>query len=325
MGSIRKRNDRYQAQVRREGVTPVSKTFQSKRDAEAWIRGIEARIDAGEVNITTPKLLTLRDLLNRYSQEVTPFKKGQLQEQGRIRRLLNDPISDCRLVTLSPMLIAHFRDRRIKDGVRAAQIDLILIRHCIKIARIEWGVTIQSNPVDGVRIPNGVKRRERRLQTGEFELLQEAAAQCINTLIWPCVEFAIETGMRRSEILSILWRNVDLDRRIVLLPDTKNGHKREVPLTQRATAIIKETTPIDERVFPTTDYSIRHGWDRLIRRAGISNLRFHDLRHEAISRFFELGLSVPEVAAISGHKDPRMLFRYTHLNAETISVKLDRV
>jgi len=324
MGSIRKRNDRYQAQVRREGVKPVSKTFQSKKDAIAWIRGIEARIDAGEVNITTPKLLTLRDLLNRYSQEVTPLKKGQLQEQGRIRRLLNDPISECRLVTLSPMSIANFRDRRIKDGVRAAQIDLILIRHCIKIARIEWGVTIQSNPVDGVRIPNGVKRRERRLEAGEFELLREAAARCINTLIWPCIEFAIETGMRRSEILSILWRNVDLDRRIIMLPDTKNGHKREVPLTQRATAIIKDSTPIDERVFPVTDYAIRHGWDRLVRRAGISNLRFHDLRHEAISRFFELGLSVPEVAAISGHKDPRMLFRYTHLDAETISVKLDR-
>ena len=222
------------------------------------------------------------------------------------------------------MSIANFRDRRIKDGVRAAQIDLILIRHCIKIARIEWGVTIQSNPVDGVRISNGVKRRERRLEAGEFELLREASARCINTLIWPCIEFAIETGMRRSEILSILWRNVDLDRRIIMLPDTKNGHRREVPLTQRATAIIKDSTPIDERVFPVTDYAIRHGWDRLVRRAGISNLRFHDLRHEAISRFFELGLSVPEVAAISGHKDPRMLFRYTHLDAETISVKLDR-
>jgi integrase len=294
-------------------VKPVSKTFQSKKDAETWIRSIEARIDAGEVNITIPKLLTLSDLLDRYSKEVTPLKKGWMQEQGRIRRLLNDPISKCRLITLSTIEIANFRDRRIEDGVRAAQIDLILIRHCIKIARIEWGVKMQSNPVDGVRIPNGVKRRERRLQAGEFELLQEAAEQ-----------FAIETGMRRSEILSILWQNVDLNRRIVLLPDTKNGHKREVPLTQRASAIITETIPIDERVFPVTYYAIRHGWDRLVRRAGISNLRFHDLRHEAISRFFELGLSVPEVAAISGHKDPRMLFRYTHLNAETISVKLDR-
>ena len=324
MGSIRKRNDRYQAQVRREGVKPVSRTFQSKRDAEAWIRAIEARIDAGEVNISTPKLMTLSDLLDRYSKEVTPLKKGRMQEQGRIRRLLNDPISGCRLITLSTLEIANFRDRRIKDGVRAAQIDLILIRHCIKIARIEWGVAMQSNPVDGVRILNGIKRRERRLQAGEFELLREAAKRCTNTLIWPCVEFAIETGMRRSEILSILWQNVDLNRRIVLLPDTKNGHKREVPLTQRAATIIKETTHSDERVFPTTDYSIRHGWDRLVRRAGISDLRFHDLRHEAISRFFELGLSVPEVATISGHKDPRMLFRYTHLNAETISVKLDR-
>ena len=325
MGSIRKRNGRYQAQVRRAGTNPVSKTFQSKRDAAVWIRGIEARIDAGEVNITAPKLLTLSDLLNRYSKDITPLKKGRLQEQRRLRRLLNDPISEFRLVNLTPMEIANFRDRRIKDGVRAAQIDLILIRHCIKTARIEWGVTMQSNPVEGVRIPNGNKRRERRLQAGEFELLREAAERCKNTFIWPCVEFAIETAMRRSEILSILWQNVDLHRRIVLLTDTKNGQKREVPLTARAIKILQECSSSDERVFPVTDYSIRHGWDRLVRRAGIKNLRFHDLRHEAVSRFFELGLSVPEVAAISGHKDPRMLFRYTHLDAETISVKLSRI
>lgn len=325
MGSIRKRNGKFQAQVRREGVKPVSKTFQTKRDAATWIRCIEARIDAGELNITAPKLLTLRDLLDRYSKKVTPLKKGRLQEQGRIRRLLNDPISECRLVNLTPMEIANFRDRRIKDGVRAAQIDLILIRHCIKTARIEWGVTMQSNPVDGVRIPNGIKRRKRRLQTGEFELLRDAAKSCTNSYIWPCVEFAIVTAMRRSEILSILWKNVDLHRRIVLLPDTKNGQKREVPLTARAVEILEENSSLDERVFPVTDNSIRHGWDRLTRRAGISNLRFHDLRHEAISRFFELGLSVPEVAAISGHKDPRMLFSYTHLDAGAISAKLDRV
>ena len=325
MGSIRKRNGKFQAQVRREGVKPVSKTFQTKKDAATWIRCIEARIDAGDLNIMAPTLLTLGDLLDRYSKEVTPLKKGRLQEQRRIRRLLNDPISEFRLANLIPMEIANFRDRRVKDGVRAAQIDLILIRHCIKTARNEWGVTMQSNPVDGVRIPNGIRRRERRLETGEFEALEEAAKRCTNSFIWYCVEFAIETGMRRSEILSIQWKNVDLHRRIVLLPDTKNGQKREVPLTNRAVELLAETNPAHERVFPITDYSIRHGWDRLVRRAGITNLRFHDLRHEAVSRFFEAGLSVPEVAAISGHKDPRMLFSYTHLDAEAISAKLNRV
>ena len=128
--------------------------------------------------------------------------------------------------------------------------------------------------------------------------------------------------MRRSEILSLQWDNVDLEMRIALLPDTKNGSRREVPLTTKAVEVLTGLECMSERVFPITDYSIRHGWDRLVKRAGISNLRFHDLRHEAVSRFFELGLSVPEVAAISGHKDFRMLSSYTHINPKFVAIKL---
>ena len=78
-----------------------------------------------------------------------------------------------------------------------------------------------------------------------------------------------------------------------------------------------------ENIFPTSDYAVRHAWDRLVKRAGIEDLRFHDLRHEAVSRFFEMGLSVPEVALISGHKDYRMLARYTHMTAVNVRNKLD--
>ena len=322
MGTIRKRNGKFQAQVRREGVKPISKTFHTKKDAEVWVRGIEARIDTGEVNVAMPKLFALRDLLIRYADEITPYKKGKQQELRRISRLLKDRISDTKLSKLSSASIAEFRDRRMKDGVRATQIDLILIRHAIKIARLEWGVELPNNPVEGVRIPNGVVRRTRRLESGEYEALSRAAASCTNALIWPCIEFAIETGMRRSEILSLRWDNVDLKTRIALLPDTKNGSKRHVPLTTKAVEVLTGLECTSERVFPITDYSIRHGWDRLVKRAGISNLRFHDLRHEAVSRFFELGLSVPEVAAISGHKDFRMLSSYTHLDPKFVAIKL---
>jgi len=323
MGSIRKRNGKYQAQVRREGVKPVSKTFLTKKDAEIWVRGIEARIDVGEVNVAMPKLLTLRDLLVRYADEITPQKKGKPQEFRRISRLLKDRISDTKLSKLSSARIAEFRDRRMKDGVRAAQIDLILIRHAIKIARLEWGIELSTNPVEGVRIPNGVVRRTRRLESGEYEALSRAAARCTNPYIWHCIEFAIETGMRRSEILSLRWDNVDLKKHIALLPDTKNGSKRHVPLTAKAVEVLTGLECKSERVFPITDYSIRHSWDRLVKRAGITGLRFHDLRHEAVSKFFELGLSVPEVAAISGHKDFRTLASYNHVDTFLIVQKLN--
>ena len=138
------------------------------------------------------------------------------------------------------------------------------------------------------------------------------------------VLFAIETGMRRSEILSLNWENISFENKIATLEFTKNGSSRMVPLSSLALAVLinqrQERMPIP---FPINDNTFRLAWDRLRNRAGITDLRFHDLRHEAISRFFEKGLSIAEVAAISGHKDPRMLFRYTHLDAKIIANKLN--
>ena len=115
-----------------------------------------------------------------------------------------------------------------------------------------------------------------------------------------------------------------LTRYIAFLPLTKNGSSREVPLSTKAAQVLarqrqRNDTPSP---FPVTANGFRLAWERLRNRAGLSDLRFHDLRHEAISRFFELGLNIPEVAVISGHKDPRMLFRYTHLKAEELARKL---
>ena len=156
-------------------------------------------------------------------------------------------------------------------------------RHALKIARLEWGISLPSNPVDNIRVPNGIRRRERRLEDGEYQRLKDAAQSCRNHYIWPVVEFALETAMRRSEILSLQWQHTDLDAGLAILLDTKNGSKRKVPLTRRARRVISQLPDYSSIVFDTTDYSIRHGWDRLVKRAGIKNLRFHDLRHEAVS------------------------------------------
>jgi len=324
MGTIRKRNGKFQAQIRRDGVPPFSKTFTMKKDAIVWVRGIEARIDAGEVNVAAPKATSLADLIKRYSQEITPLKKGRDTEQRRLSRLLRDPITITPLSKLTSAKLAEFRDRRMNDGVRAAQYDLILIRHCIKIARLEWGVSMPNNPVDSIRIPNGIKRRERRLKKGEYEALREAAQHCKNLLIWPMIDFAIETAMRRSEILALRWENIDDKYTIAMLPDTKNGSKREVPLTTKAKQLLGSLSKEEEYVFPMSDCAVRHTWDRLVRGAGIEGLRFHDLRHEAVSRLFEMGLSVPEVASISGHKDYRMLASYTHIDVRKILSHLSK-
>ena len=322
MGSIRKRNGKYQAQVRRHDAQPVSRTFTTKKDALVWIRGVETRIDAGDVHIASPKMVTLGDLLKRYAEEITSAKKGKLQELRRINRLLRDPLAAIQLSLLSSTILAEFRDRRIHDGLRATQIDLVLIRHCIKIARQEWGITMPSNPVDAIRIPNGVRQRDRRLNEGEYEKLKEAAQSCRNIYTWASIDFAIETAMRRSEILNMCWKDVCFEKKIVTLNETKNGSPREVPLSQNAQSLLFQLPRSGENVFPQSECALRQSWERLVKRANIENLRFHDLRREATSRFFEKGLNVPEVALITGHKDPRMLFRYTKLKASEIVRRL---
>ena len=322
MGSIRKRSGRYQAQVRRQGVQAVSRTFTTKKDALVWVRGIEARIDVGETNIAAPKALNLGDLLKRYREEVTPQKKGAITEIRRLDRLLKDPISKTPLPKLTGHALASFRDRRVDDGLRAAQIDLSIIRHCWNIAVKEWGIPLPANPVSEIRVPNGIKHRDRRLREGEFEKLQEAAKLSQNIYLWPMVKFAIYTAMRRSEILSLRWENVSMLERVAHLVDTKNGTARRVPLSSEAICVLKGLHQETDYVFKTTDTAIRLAWPRLVKRAGIQDLRFHDLRHESVSRFFEQGLTISEVASISGHKDFKMLAKYTHIKLRHLLGKL---
>jgi len=129
-----------------------------------------------------------------------------------------------------------------------------------------------------------------------------------------------------GELLNMRWRDVWVQRRTLDIPVAKNGHARTIPLSSGALMALRAlndsgTSPA-ERILPITHDAAKMAWKRLAKRVGLTDLRFHDLRHEAISRFFQKGLSVPEVALISGHRGPRMLFRYTHPRAEEIAAKL---
>ena len=157
----------------------------------------------------------------------------------------------------------------------------------------------------------------------ERECLTTAASSQRNIYIAPIIEFAIETGMRRSEILKLRWCDIDLVNGFASLFDTKNGEDRRALLTRRCIEALQQVPQTNEQVFPISATCLHLAWNRARKKAGISDLRFHDLRHEAVSRFFEMGMSVPEVALISGHKDVRQLFRYTHLNPNSVFKKYE--
>jgi integrase len=159
------------------------------------------------------------------------------------------------------------------------------------------------------------------LQTGELEKLLESSSEEMNQVI----RFALETAMRRGELAGMTWDMVDLKKRTVTLPETKNGQKRIVPLSSVAVTILKErlnTRRIDRKVWDIGLDAISQDFAKACRKTGISGLHFHDLRHEATSRLFEKGFDTMEVRTITGHKTLQMLARYTHLRAEDLAERL---
>ena len=231
------------------------------------------------------------------------------------------------LSELKPLHTTKFREDRLKEVSSGTVLeDLGLLSAVINTGRTEWGLenVLKTNPVSLISKPKAPRPRDRRLEAGELERLF-SACPTPNPWFRPLVLFAIETGMRRGEILSVTWENLHLDKRYVHLPDTKNGESRDVPLSPLAMELLGDlprNIREDQVVFPFHFEALKSSWRRACCRAGISDLRFHDLRHEATSRFFEKGLNVMEVAAITGHKDLRMLQRYTHLRAEDLALKL---
>ena len=223
---------------------------------------------------------------------------------------------------LSKQHFIQYRDDRLKvvtGGSVGAE--LALMKRVLDTAVRKWGYGIPYIPIYEIEYPKGSGARTRRLLGNEKDRLVIAAKTQKNIYITPIIEFAIETGMRRSEMLKLRWCDLDLGNGFASLYDTKNGEDRRVPLTRRCVEVLRTVPQDHEKVFPISANCLRLAWVRARNKAGITDLRFHDLRHEAVSRFFEMGMSVPEVALISGHKDVRQLFRYTHLNPTNVFKK----
>lgn len=334
MAAIRNRNGKWQAQVRIKGHAPQSRSFTSKRDAERWARQAETELEASALRVDHRVLdrTTVRDLFIRYRREVTPAKRGAASEEKRLDGFLRQSWVSYPLSKITPQVFSRYRDERLRTVSPGTVIrDLGLLRSIFEVARLEWDMPLQENPVAKVRKPKAPDSRVRRLQSGELELLLAAADTTRNDWLRAGILLAIETGMRRGELLSICWGDVCFATSTLLIRETKNGHSRRIPLSEAAVAILEErekyTAAVGDLVFPVSGNAFRLCWERCKRKVAvdypsIADLRFHDLRHEAVSRFFEMGLSVPEVALISGHRDPRMLFRYTHLRAEDLVQKM---
>ncbi len=323
MATIRKLpSGSWQVQVRRKDEKPFSKSFSSKSQAEQWARSIETQIDHGIfIDRTEARTTTLGELIDRYLIEVTPTKKGCKQEVYRFHNLKKH-LGQFIVGSIQSKHIASYKDQRLKAGKASSTVlrELCDLSHLFNVASKDWGIPLTSNPAKLVRRPSVSKGRDRRLTVTEIERLLIALTETEEMI--SIVQLAIETGMRRSELLAMQWGNIDIKNRYVLLPDTKNGESRAVPLSSRAIEILEQLPKKAETVFITKPDSVSQAFHRASVRAGLDNLRFHDLRHEATSRLFEKGLNTMEVSSVTGHKTLGMLKRYTHLRASDIALKL---
>lgn len=344
MAQVTKRGDyQWMARIRRKGFPTQTKTFETKVDAELWAATVESEIGRGVfVSRTAAEKTTLKELITRYVDEVTPTHRGHESESIRLNAMAGRDISRKTAASLTAGDFAAYRDSRLKK-VAAATVhrELGLFQQVLDQARREWGIHLHDNPVKLVSRPRLDNARERRIDPLEEKYLIDATSACLTPWLRPMIEFALETAMRQGELCGLTWDNIDLSAPSAHLPKTKNGDSRTVPLSTKAVSILKEMPrSIGGRVFPMSTNAVKQSWTRTIARAlrkyeddckeagkkpqkgFLGDLHFHDLRHEATSR---LAMKIPNVlmlTRITGHKDLQMLKRYYHPRVEDLAKML---
>ena len=344
MASIQKTpSSTWKAVIRKRGWPTTVKTFRTKRDAQDWARRTEDEMVRGiYINRSTSERMLVRDALDRYLAEVSLTKSPSTTRRERPAAAhLKKELGKYSLAALSPDIVATYRAKRLATGLSASSVrlELALLSHLFTIAIKEWRIGLVYNPVSSIRKPPPHPGRNRRLVGDEEEKLLKVCDGHSNPMLGWIVRIALGTGMRAGEIASLRRCQVDLDKRTITLTQTKNGSARTVPLSRSALAVVRAALRNPIRPFDTDliffgepgrdgvrrPYEFKAEWHRKLRAAKIKGLRFHDLRHEAVSRLVEAGLGDQEVAAISGHRSMQMLRRYTHLRAEDLVERLDRL
>ena len=315
MATFTPRGDKWQVKIRVTGQPQRSRTFATKGAAEKWA--------AAQTAVAGP---TVADLFKKYIERAAPARRGGVWETRVLRRIMREEKTLCALPAgaLGKSHLAEWRDRRIKEVLGSSfgrELDAIASVYRIAIED-EWDIGVTVNPCIGFRRPPLPLPREVRLSAGDDGKLIAAAID-FNREIAPAIVLAIETAMRQGEIAALRWENIDLEARTALLPMTKNGTARKVPLSSRAIEALTWCPPPHAgRVFKLTQAAMKYAFRQVRKQCGLAHVHFHDLRHEAASRLSERGLSVLEIAAVTGHKNLKSLQRYVNLRAEDIAQKL---
>ena len=319
---MQRESGRWQAKVRRQGQSPLSRTFKTKADAEAWARKFESEQERGVWrDSAAADRTTLAECLDRYVMEQVPRKRDPAREHSHVDAVRALPFSSRSMTRIRSADVAAARDAWAAAGHAPATIvrRLAVLSRVFNVARREWGMESIANPAEAVTKPTVSNARDRRVSDQELEAVCAATG---SSELAAFIRLAVETACRRGELCALQWEHVELKARTAHLPHTKNGHARTVPLSTRAVDVLRALPRrLDGRVFGLAPDSVTQAFERACRRAGIEDLRIHDLRHEATSRLAEV-LQMHELAKVTGHRDMRMVLRYYHPRAEDLAKKL---
>ena len=323
MASIQKINGKWVAQVCKARFPRKSKTFVSKSLAVSWAKTMEYKFDQTRVFGYDKTLLNdkLIHLIERYQATKSVFKKGFNREIYVHRIWKATPLAQMRVGDITVSMVSSLVDKW-RGEVKPATIRnrCAILRHMFNVAINEWGYNIE-NPVSKVPMPKSADTPIRRIRDEHLKELDKIFREKQSVMRWVVI-FGLETAMRRGELVNLKWEDIDRTRNTARISESKAGRVRFVPLTPKAIECLESIPSQSEYVFNTTTSAIASAWKRIRVKAGFKEIRFHDIRHEAISRFFEKGLTIPEVASISGHSTPQMLFRYAHADQSKIAEKL---
>lgn len=230
MATFRKRSNAWQVRIQRSGYPDQSKSFKTRSEALVWARKIESDLDNGVLHQPVNSKILLKDLLERYKSEVTCHKKHPAAEAYRINFWLRHSLANQPISSIKSSDIAKWREERVKLGrsPNTLRLELAVLSNLFTVAANEWGYEELANPTAKVKLPRLPSGRIRRLNNNEFELIIQNSG---SPLLRPIAILAVETAMRRSEIASIEWEHINLAKRTLLIPITKNGEAREAPLS----------------------------------------------------------------------------------------------
>lgn len=330
----------YHAQVRLKGHRPETATFTRKTDARAWVQDTESAIRHGRhFKTSESKRHTVSEMIDRYIREEIPRKRDGAT-QARQLEWWKRQIGDWLLADVTPKLIREYREKlaggqTVRGTIRSPSTvnrRLAALSHVFTVAAKEFG-WVEDNPLRNVKKKQEPDGRVRFLTEDERDRLLTACRESPCPDLYPIVLFALSTGARKGEVMNLRWPDVDCNRGLAIFPKTKNNERRSVSLTGRLLKVMRERAKVrrldSDLVFPRPDgkkpVDIRNHWASAIKAAEIEDFRFHDLRHTAASYLAMNGATLPEIAAVLGHKTLEMVKRYAHLSDGHVRGVIERM